>query len=418
VIDASGRFEWAYIVLRDINLRKWAEERQLLQERAMESTGEGIAIVDARHPDQPIIYVNPGLERLTAHPAEELLGRPWTALLPSSGDDAKAATLQEDFRNGEPFTTELHDVREDGTSLWYRLSLTAAHDSGEAVTHYIAVLSDVTALMETEEKLKETNAKLEAAYRRMKRNLDAAARLQQALLPTALPEMPSVRFEWCFEPAEDLSGVIQLDDDHVALYLLDVTGHGVASAMLSVTVSRSLIPLHSNTALLYDREGPDGAFVVASPSKVATRLAMRFPWDPNVGQFFTLVYGVLDCRTHEFRYTCAGHAPPICLTPAGAWITKRSRDLPIGIGGNDFEEHTLELVPGARLYLYSDGVTEARNLREGGFGRQRFLDTLRESRTLTLGQSLDTVLARLKDWRAGDPAHDDVSLLAVEIRGT
>ena len=80
----------------------------------------------------------------------------------------------------------------------------------------------------------------------MQADLDAAAKIQAALLPTAGPQVPGYRFAWLFEPSAALAGdilnVFRLDDRQVGAYVLDVSGHGVAAALLSVTVSRFLSP--------------------------------------------------------------------------------------------------------------------------------------------------------------------------------
>ena len=183
-----------------------------------------------------------------------------------------------------------------------------------------------------------------------------------------------------------------------------------------MTVSRSLVPIKSHTALLYEPPSEEGVFHVAPPARVAARLAMRFPFDPELGQFFTLVYGVLDTESGEFRYVCAGHPPPICLHADGRVTVRQSQDPPVGVSGIRFEEHVLQLCPGDRVFLYSDGVTETRGPNGVYFGRQRFVDALRENRGRPLHESIDTVMEGLKRFRSGGPPQDDVSLVAIEVR--
>src|SRR6266542_2521146 len=93
------------------------------------------------------------------------------------------------------------------------------------------------------------NAELEAANHRLKSDLEAAAKVQKALLPRGLLEIPGVRLAWHFQPCHELAGdllnVVRLDDRHVALYVLDVVGHGVKAALMAVMVSRAITQLLS-----------------------------------------------------------------------------------------------------------------------------------------------------------------------------
>src|SRR5262249_2441908 len=144
------------------------------------------------------------------------------------------------------------------------------------------------------------------ANRRMRRDLEAAAKVQAALLPGALPRVPGATFAWYFQPCAELAGdllnVVVLDGRHVALYVLDVVGHGVAAALLAVMVNRALARLLGLTA---------GAPCPTPPAAVAARLNDEFPWDDRTEQYFTLLYGILDLDNRAFRYITAGHPGPL-----------------------------------------------------------------------------------------------------------
>jgi len=99
-------------------------------------------------------------------------------------------------------------------------------------------------LKEAFAKIDRQNQDLSHANERMKRDLDAAARVQQTLLPDSLPEVQGLSFAWSYRPCDELAGdalnIFRINDDLIALYLLDVSGHGVPAALLSVTVTRGL----------------------------------------------------------------------------------------------------------------------------------------------------------------------------------
>jgi len=276
----------------------------------------------------------------------------------------------------------------------------------------------VEQIRELEKGLEQRNAALQAANARMREDLDAAARVQEALLPVGEPDAPGYHFGWRFKPsawlAGDILNVFRLDDRHVGLYLLDVSGHGVAAALLSVTVSRFLSAARDPASLLWQRDEATGEYRVNPPARVAARLADRFPFDERTGQYFTLVYGLLDVRTHAFRYISAGH-PPVALVPRGGGAAMREvTGYPIGVSPEPYDEHEVTLAPGDRLYVYSDGVPESMDDGEEQFGAERLLQQLLESRGDTLDGSLTTLLDRIDHWRGAARVHDDLSVLALE----
>ena len=110
----------------------------------------------------------------------------------------------------------------------------------------VALKRAVATVRQLERNLAERNEELVAANNRMSRDLRAAARIQESFLPRVPPELDGLTFAWAFRPCDELAGdglnAIQLDGDQVAIYILDVSGHGVASSLLSVSLSRLLSP--------------------------------------------------------------------------------------------------------------------------------------------------------------------------------
>jgi sigma-B regulation protein RsbU (phosphoserine phosphatase) len=134
-------------------------------------------------------------------------------------------------------------------------------------------------------------------------------------------------------------------------------------------------------------------------------------------QYFTLVYGVVDPSSGRFQYVMAGHPPPVLLPRAGPPIVVEGAGLPIGmIEEAVFEDESLVLEPGDRLYFYTDGVIEALNGDEEEFGPARLLDEIARWRDHPLRAGLDRIAAAVRAW-CGGRLKDDVSLLAVERVG-
>jgi sigma-B regulation protein RsbU (phosphoserine phosphatase) len=266
--------------------------------------------------------------------------------------------------------------------------------------------------------LEAANARLAEVNGRMTRDLRAAAKIQEAFLPRQAPRVPGADFAWAYRPCDELAGdglnVIPLGDGRVGLYVLDVSGHGVAAALLSVTLSRLLSPPADPSSIL-TRGEVGGRSDVTPPGDVAARLNRLFPFDPATEQFATLIYGILDVPSGEFHYVSAGHPGPVHLPAGGGPVILESRGSLIGLADEAYEERSVRLGAGDRLYLYSDGVSEAANPAGELFGDGRLLEAIGRWRSEPLHVGPNALLGEIARWRGSERPEDDISLLAVEV---
>jgi sigma-B regulation protein RsbU (phosphoserine phosphatase) len=378
-----------------------------LKDRALDVAAEGITIADARLPDRPLTYVNDGFERMTGYSVAETLGRNCRFLQGRDTDPAAVAAIAAALRENRECLVEILNYRKDGTPFWNRLSITPVRDSGGEVTHFIGIQSDVTSRRLAEDGLRRSTEALQ-------QDLKLAARVQQALLPPPELEVGSLRLAHAFHPCDDLAGdgvgIVPLPNNRLGLYVLDVSGHGVGAALLSFTLTHLLSP-GVEGALLTENAGAAPSMV--SPSRVAERLNRQFPMD-RTRQYFTLVYGVMEQASGQFHYVMAGHPAPILLRRGQAPVPVPGVGLPIGmLDGAEYEDETLTLEPGDRLYFYTDGAIEALNAAEDDFGADRLLGEIARWRDRPLREGLDRLAGAIRGW-CGDRLRDDVSLLAVE----
>jgi PAS domain S-box-containing protein len=403
----------------DAHLARLKGEELLLRDRAMGAATEGIVISDPNQPDNPLIYVNDGFERLTGYSRREVLGRNCRFLQGTGTDPAALEQIRACIRERRDCLVELLNYRKDGTPFWNRLSIAPLRDANGRLTHFVGVQSDITARKLAEERLAAANAEILASNNRMKRDLEAAAKVQQALLPTSLPHVQGAEFAWLFKPTDELGGdqlnVLQLDDAHVALYLLDVSGHGVPSALMAVAASLLLSRRPDVPAFASGEIAEDRSYPLTSPADMALVLNQQLVRQNTAPQYITLVYGMLNVTSWEFRYVAAGHPGPVLVRKGAPPLELEApTGLPIGLFAASYEERTVKLCPGDRIYLYSDGITEAMNASEEQFGVQRLLSRLCEVRTLPLEESLNALMESREEWRCQECLRDDVSLVAME----
>ena len=270
------------------------------------------------------------------------------------------------------------------------------------------------------EELAAANATVRLANDRIRGELELAANLQRALLPSSLTDITGVDFAWAFRPCDELAGdclnVFRLDEKAVGLYVLDVSGHGVAAALLSVTLSRLLFPTPGQSSLTKKYTETSPGYRVVPPVEVADRLNRQFVLDRVTEQYFTLLYGILNLERGEFRYVCAGHPGPVHVALDAKPVIVKTCGWPIGVVEDAaYEEHAIRLCPGDRLYLYSDGIMEARNPNSGPFGNGRLIDTLHHSRATPLTDSVSSLVANVEQWCEPANPDDDMSVLALEM---
>lgn len=274
-------------------------------------------------------------------------------------------------------------------------------------------------LRDAQRHLETAIARLAETNERISRDLKAAARIQESFLPHRIRPLPGVEFAWKYQPCDELAGdglnVMPLGDSQVGLYILDVSGHGVASALLSVAMSRILSapPDDSST---WETPSPLRRDLLSSaPAKIADQLNALFPFDLAAGQFATLIFGALDPRTGAFRYVSAGHPPPILLQKDGRVQFLESSGRPIGLADSSYKERSISLSAGDRIFLYTDGFPEAANALDEPLGSQRWLEWIADTRVLPLSDAVSSLAERFEAWRGTGIAKDDRSVLAIEF---
>lgn len=244
----------------------------------------------------------------------------------------------------------------------------------------------------------------DAAFDALRAELNTAAKYVESLIPE--PADGEVTTRWRFVPSASLGGdsfgYHWLSESGLAIYLLDVCGHGVGPALLSVSVINAIT------------SGALGGLDARDPGAVLGALNRAFPMTKHNGMFFTMWYGVADLNSRTLKYACGGHPPALLLPPGGEAMHLGGDDTSgpmIGaVPGLTYESASVALPPGSKLYLYSDGIHELSKPEGGMWTLAEFL-TLAEAESHQGGEVLDRLLARARAVQGKNDFDDDVSLL-------
>ncbi|MFQ5636914.1 MAG: PP2C family protein-serine/threonine phosphatase [bacterium] len=275
-------------------------------------------------------------------------------------------------------------------------------------------------ILKLEKDLDERNQKLSEAYSDIKKDLEAAAKVQESLLPDSTSMIHGVKFEWLFMPctfvAGDIFSFFPVDEKVLGFYHLDVAGHGVPAAMLSVTLSKMLSQTSLKESFVKKPLPVAPFYKILTPPEVVYDLNERFQnEDDNNMQYFTMVYGLIDVINKKLRFTQAGHPTPMLLKQNEEIQLIGNGGVPVGmLPGMEYEECEYDFQNGDRLFIYSDGITECTNREQEQFSENRLIYHIDKYRDLPLRESLNKLKDSLRLWRGSDEYEDDVSILALE----
>ncbi|MEX5727989.1 sigma-B regulation protein RsbU (phosphoserine phosphatase) [Rhodovulum iodosum] len=290
-----------------------------------------------------------------------------------------------------------------------------------------ARLSAGERILGMERELTEKNRLLGAAfseistlYDALNRDLQQARKLQQSLVPAPVQRIAGSQVSLMLRPSGhvggDLVGAFAAGAGHLCLFCIDVSGHGVTSALMTARLAGLLSEgaPERNIALVPDGRGGHGP---RPPAAVAAALNQLLLQEIESDTYLTLLLAVVDLGSGAVAFVQAGHPHPAIHRADGRVEMIGAGGLPVGlIEGASFEDAQAQLAPGDRLLIVSDGVTECadasgRQLSEDGLAR------LMDQAGRSGGPAyLDTMLEGLRDHAEGADLSDDVSAVLFEYR--
>ena len=288
----------------------------------------------------------------------------------------------------------------------------------------LARLAAAERILSFEEKLRATNAqlrttlaKLNAAQEAMDRDLTEARKLQQGLVGDRSGSFGDFDLSLLLRPAGhiggDLVGFFPINDTRVGIFAIDVSGHGVAAALLTARLAAHLSgSTERNVAL---RASQDGLESVA-PLTLARFFNAMMLQEVRTDTYFTMIYAELDHGSGRMNLIQAGHPHPILQRRCGEVVRIGNGGMPIGlIEDPQFDEIVVQLHPGDRLLIASDGVTEAASPSGRLLGDDGLAAILRTNAPLTGHTLLESMAWSISEFSRGERG-DDISAVLIEYR--
>lgn len=237
---------------------------------------------------------------------------------------------------------------------------------------------------------------------RVLHDLREAQKIQASLIPDRPPDVPRFTLAGVCLPCRTVGGdwydYVPLPDGRMAVVLADVSGKGTGAALL-MSSTRSILRMVA-------QDGRPPGTVIAEVNRVLLA-------DLPAAKFVTMIYAILDPARRTIAYANAGHLPPVLVDAAGVRFVKKKPQLPLGVRAGSYSEHELEMAEGSRLFLYSDGITEARNASSEEYGETRLLDHVG-----TPSASAQSLLDDLLAFTKGQPIADDLTIVTVTALGS
>jgi len=258
---------------------------------------------------------------------------------------------------------------------------------------------------------------LSNAYSAIERDLNGARKFQEGLVPDRFLKAGSLDVSMLFQPSGhvggDLVGYFWVDDTQLAIYSVDVSGHGVASALMTARVASFLSDATPDRNIAFDRDGDDHNLV--NLEKVCGRLNEVLQADVDSDQYLTMSIAVVDTTSGHVELCHAGHPSPVVQRADGSVEFTELFSTPIGlIDHGEYARVAFDLEKGDRLMLYSDGITECPDPYDNLLDDEGLEEIMKDQSEIRGPAFVDATVAALKEFRGADDFPDDLSAVLIE----
>lgn len=253
--------------------------------------------------------------------------------------------------------------------------------------------------------LMDSNRELIQKQKSLNEDLHAAAIIQKSFLPSN-KKIPNIQFASLWLPANPLGGdifnTVECGQNKTVFYMVDVSGHDVPSALVTVSVSQYLFQINASPESLL------------SPKQIMMALDKEYPLE-RFNRYFTIFYLIVDNIEGTLSYSSAGHPPAAILSKNKEIKLLNCGGTIIGLNLMSFEEEIAHLNNGDKVFLHTDGVTELKNRDGELYGMERLYSLLEKIKHEPPEEIVNQVQKAMHDFSEGDVLQDDTSIMCFEF---
>ena len=411
----SGQ-DYLCFFVRDITLRRQAEEQLRTEHTAIQLAGSGIAITDL---ESRLMYGNPTALRMWGIESQEIAQKMTLSQLFS--DPSLGATITEKVSTGLAWSQEVEARHSTGSTFYVQAAATANFNADDELVGIVLSLTDVTERRRAEAQREQYAEQLRLRNVEMEADLDMAREVQLALLPRQYPAFPAgalpgeslLKFNHFYRPSTTLGGeffyILPVSDRQVGLFACDVMGHGMRAALITA-IMRSMVeelkPVADNPGIFLSH---------------MNREFMTILRDAQEFMFVSASYAFFDLELNRLAFSDAGHPNPLLVNRIRKTVSPlRPNAEPLGPALGIMEKYTyptLErpLKQGDGVLIYTDGITEVEDRNRDQYGEERLFASAQRHLSSAPEALLPAMVADAEAFATGSGFDDDVCLVIAEV---